>query len=622
MVKIYVMTHKLFQKPQDEIYIPLHVGRAASQDLSYLGDDTGDNISALNCYYGELTGLYWIWKHETEADIVGICHYRRYFLNESGMFLNKQEYESILAEYDVMTSKLMGSALDNWTNYAACHNRSDMEAVGEAVKKLYPSDYEAFSKVLSDTKCCYGNLMVTTLDKYREYCAWLFPILEEAGKKIDVSSYDLYRKRVFGFLSEVLLYVWAVARGYRIYEGKIGLTAEKAETVEFKHDIERLVQQGDLEAAKEFFYHTMQERPDLRLGLSDLKGEIPIVEKLLYIMHQEQKEGGPRLLALSRELAVLIEHYKNSANLIAKNGSSARSRAKAYFDVFALSDTAFGIIEQDVNGSLSFYHYLNEGEPAKKVCAVVSVSSCADTLSGCIGNLVNQTMEDLAVIFIDSCEDAAGKRLLLECMQQYPKKVQVFTAKEWNRQLDSDLSSQSKNQSGPDLGSGNGMQHAADLDIHMTGRQAENRPAAMDSEYIIFVRGEDMPDPAMCEKLYQKAETGGWKLAGGKYIDHRTGNIKQMLENEKHGYNSSVGLDEAGTKNGLEFCPGSDKVSREGNGNIGWGILIHNSLWKEIRERFKIQEDGQLRIKEAADFIVSSADSAGSVDEVLYGYSG
>ena len=52
MVKIYVMTHKLFQKPQDEIYIPLHVGRAASQDLSYLGDDTGDNISALNCYYG------------------------------------------------------------------------------------------------------------------------------------------------------------------------------------------------------------------------------------------------------------------------------------------------------------------------------------------------------------------------------------------------------------------------------------------------------------------------------------------------------------------------------------------------------------------------------------------
>ena len=95
-----------------------------------------------------------------------------------------------------------------------------------------------------------------------------------------------------------------------------------------------------------------------------------------------------------------------------------------------------------------------------------------------------------------------------------------------------------------------------------------------------------------------------------------------MLENEKHGYNSSVGLDEAGTKNGLEFCPGSDKVSREGNGNIGWGILIHNSLWKEIRERFKIQEDGQLRIKEAADFIVSSADSAGSVDEVLYGYSG
>ena len=81
-VKIYTMTHKLFLKPDDPVYIPLHVGRELSQDLGYMGDNTGEHISDLNPYYGELTGLYWIWKNETEADIIGICHYRRFFMNE------------------------------------------------------------------------------------------------------------------------------------------------------------------------------------------------------------------------------------------------------------------------------------------------------------------------------------------------------------------------------------------------------------------------------------------------------------------------------------------------------------------------------------------------------------
>ena len=48
--RIYVMTHTAFDPPQDPAYIPLHVGRAGKADLGYLGDDTGEHISDLNCY--------------------------------------------------------------------------------------------------------------------------------------------------------------------------------------------------------------------------------------------------------------------------------------------------------------------------------------------------------------------------------------------------------------------------------------------------------------------------------------------------------------------------------------------------------------------------------------------
>ena len=60
------------------------VGHATHEDAGYLADDTGDNISAKNCYYSELTGLYWVWKNVKDPDYVGVCHYRRYLLNDAG----------------------------------------------------------------------------------------------------------------------------------------------------------------------------------------------------------------------------------------------------------------------------------------------------------------------------------------------------------------------------------------------------------------------------------------------------------------------------------------------------------------------------------------------------------
>lgn len=68
-IKIFALTHKKFEVPQDKMYQPLQVGREEKEDLGYLCDNTGDNISAENCYYSELTGLYWIWKMYTHINM-------------------------------------------------------------------------------------------------------------------------------------------------------------------------------------------------------------------------------------------------------------------------------------------------------------------------------------------------------------------------------------------------------------------------------------------------------------------------------------------------------------------------------------------------------------------------
>lgn len=77
-IKILIAAHKQYWMPKDPVYLPLHVGAEGKPDLGYTKDNTGDNISAKNPNFCELTGLYWAWKN-LDADYLGLVHYRRYF---------------------------------------------------------------------------------------------------------------------------------------------------------------------------------------------------------------------------------------------------------------------------------------------------------------------------------------------------------------------------------------------------------------------------------------------------------------------------------------------------------------------------------------------------------------
>ena len=84
-VKIIVAAHKAFRMPDDDMYLPVHVGAEGKTDadgqpldIGFVKDNMGDNISLKNPGYCELTGLYWAWKN-LDADYIGLAHYRRHF---------------------------------------------------------------------------------------------------------------------------------------------------------------------------------------------------------------------------------------------------------------------------------------------------------------------------------------------------------------------------------------------------------------------------------------------------------------------------------------------------------------------------------------------------------------
>ncbi len=315
-MKIYIMTHMKCELPTADGYVPLQVGRAIGQDLGYTGDHTGDNISDLNPLFGELTGLYWIWKNDRDSDIIGINHYRRFFAEEDGELLRQSTVEETLKKYDLIAPVQMVGEDSHYETYKKVHNSKDMDAVRAAVKTCYPQYLETFDAVMNTKEGYYGNLCVMKREIYMSYCEWLFTILFEASKQIDVSGYDAYHKRVYGFLSEPMLKVFTVYNDLKVKEMPVIYTSEKAETKELKAAIGQLLRMGQIEEADQLYHEFVALRPDVRLPASDIRRELPVIEMILYIIKMEKEYGVEGMYEDSQELPELIENFHKMKEII------------------------------------------------------------------------------------------------------------------------------------------------------------------------------------------------------------------------------------------------------------------------------------------------------------------
>lgn len=224
-LKIYILTHKQFEYEKNEIYEPLLNGSALHEsDFGYTRDDTGDNISKLNPYYAELTGEYWAWKNST-ADIIGFCHYRRYFVKDLSLKkLEKNDIEKILREYDIIVPQRMKLEETNLEfiekegmKSGTCERKEDYELLRQIIEKESPEYLKYYDQVLNEKEIFLYNMFICRKELADDYFDWVFNILEKFKEKNDFSGYG-ENKRVLGYLSERLINVYVKKHDLKVKE--------------------------------------------------------------------------------------------------------------------------------------------------------------------------------------------------------------------------------------------------------------------------------------------------------------------------------------------------------------------------------------------------------------------
>lgn len=235
MLKTYVASHIQTEQPSVSYFASIQTGSAEKEPWpGFLCDDTGDNISHLNRNFGELTGLYWVWKNTTE-DKVGWCHYRRFF---SPTLFPPDQYKGV--SVDVPLAQIIldqnpdGSLFDfelrladiilpamipveftgaNW--YRHVYREEDWNGLLAALAEIYPDEYPGFVKFFDEAHPLHFWCMFKAKrETLNAYCEWLFPLLFHMSTKITPSE-DNFQCRVYAFVTELIFNWWTASRGVR-----------------------------------------------------------------------------------------------------------------------------------------------------------------------------------------------------------------------------------------------------------------------------------------------------------------------------------------------------------------------------------------------------------------------
>lgn len=185
---------------------PIQVGAAlCTERVADILDCNGENISAKNGNYSELTALYWIWKNclqysssSSRYEYYGLAHYRRILeLTEDDILRLEDNGVDVVLPYP------MPYEPDIEEHHRRYLKKNDWNAVQRALREIHPEYARAFPCILKQKYFYNYNIILARKEVLEEYCRWLFPVLERV-EELSIPKGADRADRYIGYIGETL----------------------------------------------------------------------------------------------------------------------------------------------------------------------------------------------------------------------------------------------------------------------------------------------------------------------------------------------------------------------------------------------------------------------------------
>ncbi len=179
--------------------------RDATRKICDLGDDTGDNISAKNQYYNEISVGYWVYKNDMQHDILGLYHYSRGLdidVSKIGILFD----DNIDVILPVPYYFVWGS-----NSFFAYKQKKYIRMAIEKVAPDYIGSYDAF---FEGSLFCGSSLIIAKRSVYCDFYKWMFDLFGIIEEYLDENK--LWTPRITAYLAEILCNIYFIKNRRKI----------------------------------------------------------------------------------------------------------------------------------------------------------------------------------------------------------------------------------------------------------------------------------------------------------------------------------------------------------------------------------------------------------------------
>lgn len=246
-IKIFV-SHRIdldSETIDNPLYIPVRCGAVYDEreNVTMLGDDTGDNISEKRATFNEFTVMYWAWKN-IDADYYGLCHYRRFLsfygedlpfsvLRQGAVdsmspatlqyygFEDEHRIRKIIEETDIIVpyeyhmkrdakpETKSTNIKDYWEQNCSSYLKPEHFKLLMGLIRDYAPQYYSSAVEFCGGKMFRGfNCFIMKKSYFFQMCEFIFPILFAFNEKLDRTHFSATQNRACGYLGEWLFSIY------------------------------------------------------------------------------------------------------------------------------------------------------------------------------------------------------------------------------------------------------------------------------------------------------------------------------------------------------------------------------------------------------------------------------